>query len=131
MKLFCSNYWQNLQIVLLVIIFRSSHRKCSVNKVFLKNRKIQRKSSMLESLFNRVAEAEACFPVNFAKLLRTHFLQSSSGGCYWSFWIKQFCIKLKRHIPCQGELPRLYTNLDNLYFFMNLTNFVPKSHTVV
>ena len=30
--------------------------------------------------------------------------------------------------PVKGELPQLYTNLDNPYFSMNLTNFVPKSH---
>ena len=34
----------------------------------------------------------------------------------------------ERHIPCQVELTRLYTNLANLYFSMNLTNYVPKSH---
>ena len=28
----------------------------------------------------------------------------------------------------QGELARFSTNLENLYFSMNLTNFVPKSH---
>ena len=36
---------------------------------------------MLEPLFNKVADAEACLPVNFAKLLRTHCLQNNSGGC--------------------------------------------------
>ena len=30
---------------------------------------------MLESLFNNVAYPEACFPVNFAKLLRTEQLR--------------------------------------------------------
>ena len=25
----------------------------------------------------------SCFPVNFAKLLRTPFLQNTSGGCFW------------------------------------------------
>ena len=24
-----------------------------------------------------------CFPVNFAKFLRTPFLQNTSGGCFW------------------------------------------------
>ena len=42
-------------------------RKCSVNKVLLKNRKIHGKAPMLESLFNKVTGAETCFPANFAK----------------------------------------------------------------
>ena len=42
-------------------------RKCSVNKVFLKNGKIQGKASRLESLFNKVAGLEVCFPVNSAE----------------------------------------------------------------
>ena len=37
---------------------------------------------MLESLSNKAAGSEAIFPVNFAKPLRTRFLQNSSGGCY-------------------------------------------------
>ena len=32
------------------------------------------KAPILESLFNKVADPEACFPMNFAKLLRTRFL---------------------------------------------------------
>ena len=37
---------------------------------------------MLESLSNKVAGPEAGFPVNFAKFLRTRFLQNTFGGCY-------------------------------------------------
>ena len=37
---------------------------------------------MLESLFNKIADPEACFPVNFAKFLRARFLQNSYRGCY-------------------------------------------------
>ena len=51
-----------------------------------------RKTPVLDSLFNKVAGPQACyfikkrlqhrcFPVKFAKLLRTHiFLQNTSGG---------------------------------------------------
>ena len=39
---------------------------------------------MLESLFNKV-EGHWYFPVKFAKLLRTPFLQNSSCGCLWVF----------------------------------------------
>ena len=32
---------------------------------------------MLESLLSKVAGSKVCFPMNFAKLLRTRFLQNS------------------------------------------------------
>ena len=38
-----------------------------------KNRKILKKAPMLESLFNKAARPEACFPVSSEKLLRTSF----------------------------------------------------------
>ena len=51
---------------------------------------------MPESLFNKVAGLRLatffkkrlrhrCFPVNFAKFLRTRFLQNTSGGCFCYF----------------------------------------------
>ena len=51
---------------------------------------------MLESLLNKVAVLEAwnfikkrlqhrCFLVNFAKFLRTSFLQNTSGSCFWKW----------------------------------------------
>ena len=57
----------------------------SVKKVFLEFRKIHRKTPVPESLFNKVAGLRPatllkkrlwhrCFPVNFAKFLRTPFL---------------------------------------------------------
>ena len=52
----------------LAILSRSSHRSCFVRKGVLRNfAKFTRKQS------------HRCFPVNFAKLLRTPFLQSASG----------------------------------------------------
>ena len=30
-----------------------------------------------------------CFPVNFGKLLRTPFLQNTSGGCFCTFFFKK------------------------------------------
>ena len=41
-------------------------RRCSVKKMFLRISQVHRKTLVSESLL--------CFPVNFAKLLRTHFL---------------------------------------------------------
>ena len=48
--------------------------RCSVEKVFLKNSQNSRPPALLKMrLWHR------CFPVNFAKFLRTPFLQNTSG----------------------------------------------------
>ena len=68
-------------------ISRSNHRRCSVKKCYKKFRKFHRKTSMLESLFNKVPCLQVCnfikkrlqhrcFPVKFAKFLRTPILKS-------------------------------------------------------
>ena len=50
-------------------------RRCSIKKAFL---------TLLEkSLWHR------CFPVNFAKFLRTPFLQNSSGGCFCKLQVNE------------------------------------------
>ena len=111
-------------------------KQCILKKVA---KFLGKQAPMLQSLFNGVAGPEACgfikerlqyrcFPVNFAKFLRTRFFTEQ---LQWLLLIilnyTIYGIKLKMHILCQGELPQLYTNLANLYFPMNLTNFVPKS----
>ena len=49
-------------------------QRCSVKKVFSKFRKIYIKTPVPKSLFNKVAGLRyRCFPVNFAKILRTTF----------------------------------------------------------
>ena len=56
--------------------YRSSHRRCSIKKVFLK---ISQNSQ--ESTCSRVSFLSLwhrCFPVNAAKFLRTPFLQNTS-----------------------------------------------------
>ena len=61
---------------------RSSHQRCSVKKLFLKNRNIFRKTPVLEHLSNKVTGVQACsiikkrpqpksFSVNIAKFFRT------------------------------------------------------------
>ena len=67
------------------VISEAVAQRCSVKKVFLKFRKIHRKTPVPEPLFNKVAGLRPatllkkrlwhrCFPVNFAKFLRTPFL---------------------------------------------------------
>ena len=70
--------------------FRSSHQSCSIEKAVLKKfLNIHKKTTVLESLFNRVAGLKACnfiirgtpiqqhrcLPVNIAKFLRTSILK--------------------------------------------------------
>ena len=70
---------------------RSSHQRCSIKKGFLKNFTKFTGKHMYQSLyFHKVTSFRSatllrkrlwhrCFPVNFAKFLRTPFLQSTSG----------------------------------------------------
>ena len=72
-----------------MIINRSSHRRCSVRKgFFIRNcAKITGKYLCQSLYFNKVGSAallkqrlrHRCFPINFAKFLRTPFLQNTSG----------------------------------------------------
>ena len=67
-------------------LFRSSHRRCSAKKGVLKNCKFHRKTPLLESLFHNVPGVQTssfikkillhwCFPMKFAKFLRTPILK--------------------------------------------------------
>ena len=70
---------------------RSSHRRCSVRKCVLRNfAKFTGKHQCQSLFFNKVAGLRPatllkkrlwhrCFPVNFAKFLRSPFLQNTSG----------------------------------------------------
>ena len=71
---------------------RSSRRSCSVKKVFLEIlQNSQENTYARDSFFNKVAGQarpatllkkslwHRCFPVNFARFLRTPFLKNSSG----------------------------------------------------
>ena len=74
-----------------VVCVRSSHQRCSVRKGVLKNfAKFTGKHLCKSLFFNEVAGLRPatllkkrlwhrCFPVNFAKFLRTPFLQNTSG----------------------------------------------------
>ena len=69
---------------------RSSHRRCSVRKCVLRNfAKLTGKNLCQSFFFKKVAglrpstllkrDPDKCFPVNFAKFLRTLFLKNTSG----------------------------------------------------
>ena len=73
------------------VMHRSSHQRCSVRKGLLRNLAKFTVKHLFQSLFlNKVADLRPvtlskkilwnrCFPVNFAKFLRTPFLQYTSG----------------------------------------------------
>ena len=55
-------------------VFRDSHQRCSIEKDVLKN--------FLKFKERHLGLWRRCFPVNFAKFLRTPILQNTSGGCF-------------------------------------------------
>ena len=66
--------------------YRSSHRRYSVKKVFLKISQFHRKTPLLENLFNKFVGLQIynfikkrlqhrCFPLKFARFLRTPILK--------------------------------------------------------
>ena len=66
---------------------RSSHQRCSIIKGVLINFAKFTGKHLCQSLFlNKVAGLRhrwhQCFLVNFAKFIRTPFLQNTSGGCF-------------------------------------------------
>ena len=62
-------------------IVRNSHRRCCVKKGVLKNVVKFTRQHLCQSLFFdklKMRLWQRCFPVNFTKFLRTHFLQNTS-----------------------------------------------------
>ena len=82
MKLFYSKYWQNPPITAAIHYFQKQPLEVFSKQGILKKSQNSQESTYAGVLFDKVAFPEACFPVNFAKLLRKHFLQNSSGGSY-------------------------------------------------
>ena len=102
------NHWCRILVLLSMEndLSRSSYRSCSVKKVFLEVSRNSQENTCPESLFNKVNNNKGlrpatllkkrlfhrCFPVNFAKFLRTPFLQNTSGRLLLyihKFWLRQ------------------------------------------
>ena len=87
-------------------LVRSSHLRCSVRisqnsyentsvraffisfsvipiNVLYEPEHIARSSNLQPATLLKKRLLQRCFPVNFAKFLRTPFLQNTSGGCFW------------------------------------------------
>ena len=80
------------------VVFRSSRQRCSMKKKVISRNFIKfTEKHLCQSLFiNKVADLSPgillkkrlwnrCFPMNFAKFLRTLFLWNTSGGCFCFF----------------------------------------------
>ena len=73
-------------------------RRCSVKKDILRNFSKFTGKHLCQNLFcNKVAGPKPAtllkkrlwhryFHLNFTKVLRTHLLKNTSGGCFWLFW---------------------------------------------
>ena len=106
-------------------MYRSSHRRCSVRKGIISNFEKFTVKRLCQSLFfNKVADLRpatllkkrlwyTCFPVNFAKFLRTTFLQNASGQLLLSAqsWFESLIVFLKTF---QNYEHFNYQNLDKV-----------------
>ena len=69
-----------LYIDLIFDCCRSSRRRCSIKKVFLEIlHDSQENTCARASFLIKLQALRRCFPVNFTKILRTPFLQNTSG----------------------------------------------------
>ena len=69
------------------IVTEAVAQTCSVKKVFwlISQNSRETTCARVTLLENRLWYR--CFSVNFTKFLRTPFLQTTSGGCYFSYWV--------------------------------------------
>ena len=108
--------------------------------MFLKFRKSHRKLPVLEFLFNKVICLKdcifvkkrlqhLCFPLTFAKFLRTPFLQNTSGGCFWVSYRNLLCYFKKDFnfsilkTPTMNFEKMLKILLHFIFFSFGLNNF--------
>ena len=104
----------NLSMKLEAFPFKSSRSEIFCKKCFLRNfAKFIGKHLCQSLFFNKVAGRPVtllkkrlwyrCFPVNFAKFLRTPFLQNTSGGCFCPLKCKITKIKPSFKIRIKAE----------------------------
>ena len=63
-------------------------QRCSVKKMFLEvSQNLQENTCARVSTLLKKKTWHRCFPVNFAKFLRTSFLQNTSGGCFCCYFL--------------------------------------------
>ena len=73
---------------------RSSHRRCSIKKMFLKNSQNSQENTCARvSFLNKVAGLRR-FPLNFANFLRIPFLQNTSERLLLECWKKMINLQI-------------------------------------
>ena len=115
--------------------FRSSHQRCSVKKCVLRNfAKLKGKHLCQSLFFNKVAGfrpatllkkriLRGCFPVNFAKFLRTPFSQNTSGDYFCIFSLIQ--IKCSNNLSSENEtnFEKIIVTHSGRYWIRIASNF--------
>ena len=121
-KIIKATYDQNLR-------FRSSHRRCSiqkgVRKTFAKftGKHLPRVSFLIKlqtstsNFIKKVTLPQVFQPVNFAKILRIFFLQNTSGGCFWGLYHFPYLVN-------QNEMSQISETFENQWSLKNLNNFL-------
>ena len=107
-------------------ISRSSHQRCSIKQVCLKISRNSQENTCARVSFLLRRFWHRCFPVNFAKCLRTHFLQNTSGrlllnqppvylNVFFNFKtvVSQFTVLLSRfRLGSQNQLDEFCRNIE-------------------
>ena len=92
---------------------RSSHQRCSVKKGVLRNSQnspVPESATLLKKRLWR-----RCFPVNFAKFLRTTFSQNTSGRLLLSKeFLLQAIITLQQHYKFQQKYDNIVLTVPHL-----------------
>ena len=85
----------NLKQIWILRFWEAVIRKCSSKQVFFK---------IAPATFFKISFQHRCFPVKFAKFLRTPVLQNTSGGCSLLFSLTFSHFWLTTNVPCYKHL---------------------------
>ena len=127
----------------LLTLNRSSHQRCSIKKGFLKNlAKFIGKHLSQSLFFNKVASLRLatllkkrlwhrCFPVKFAKFLRTPFYRTPPNDYFWkALWGRDwsFCCNF-RCLTCHlHELNVAWNFVESIFLQASIWNCLIISH---
>ena len=127
-------YRESIQVLRESTLYRSSHRRCSVKKGVLRNfskcLRLRPATLLNKSLWLRPATLlkrslwHRCFPVNFAKLLRTPFLQNTSGRLLLKYSILPRKYFYKFHLVLMSVNLTTSTNPGTFFNKLLKINFI-------
>ena len=120
---------------------RNSHRRCSIKKGVLKNfAKLTGKHLFQSLFFYKVAVLRSvtlfkkrlwhrCFPMNFAKFLRTAFLQNTSGRLLFQYNKNKISIDY-RMVTWLIIFPPRITVFFHFFFWFSIFDFLDFSSQI-